>query len=161
MQEPIAAGTGGQPTDAQGVAPEELTPEQMIQQMIDARGGMPAPAEDDPPTEREQAMIEKVFQMETKDMMRDMEKAVKSKIPDASDTQAFNIAKAMMTQDLGDLIDAVIAAQQRSQEIDEKSQEQKELHVEGGASGKNSDEGKNLGLSGVFEKMANLYNKPI
>ena len=111
-------------------------------------------------SEREQSLIESNFQMETRFMLQDMQRIVDSKIPDASDQQSFAIAEAMMKGDLGGIIASVLRAHQRALEIDEKSQEQKDLNVEGGASGKGDDQGKNLGIAGVFEKMSNLYSKP-
>ena len=143
-------------------APAELSPQEMIASLINARGGMPKPelAEGEEISEREQALIESNFQMETRFMLQDMQRVVDTKIPDASEQQSFDIASAMTKGDLGEVIDAVIKAQQRAQEIDEKSQDQKTLHVEGGASGKDDDKGKNLGIAGVFEKISNLYSKP-
>ena len=111
-------------------------------------------------SEREQSLIESNFQMETRFMLQDMQRIVDSKIPDASDQQSFAIAEAMMKGDLGGIIASVLRAHQRALEIDEKSQEQKDLNVEGGASGKGDDQGKNLGIASVFEKMSNLYSKP-
>ncbi|MDE0323142.1 MAG: hypothetical protein OXN27_04410 [Candidatus Poribacteria bacterium] len=139
----------------------DLTPQQMIDSLIEARGGLPpAPEGDDAPSEREQALIESNFQMETRFMLQDMQRVVDSKIPNASDQQSFAIAAAMTKGDLGDVIDAVIAAQQRAQEMDDKNEDLKELHVEGGASGKDEDKGKNLGIAGIFEQMSQRYSKP-
>ena len=61
-----------------------------------------------------------------------------------SDQQSFTIAAAMTKGDLGEVIDAGISAQQRGQEINDKNENLKELHVEGGASGKDEDKGMNL-----------------
>ncbi|MDE0467094.1 MAG: hypothetical protein OYL97_08550 [Candidatus Poribacteria bacterium] len=139
----------------------DLTPQQMIDSLIEARGGLPsAPEGDDAPSEREQALIESNFQMETRFMLQDMQRVVDSKIPNASDQQSFAIAAAMTKGDLGDVIDAVIAAQQRAQEMDDKNEDLKELHVEGGASGKDEDKGKNLGIAGIFEGISRRYSKP-
>ena len=139
----------------------DLTPQQMIDSLIEARGGLPpAPEGDDAPSEREQSLIESNFQMETRFMLQDMQRVVDSKIPNASDQQSFAIAAAMTKGDLGDVIDAVIAAQQRAQEMDDKNEDLKELHVEGGASGKDEDKGKNLGIAGIFEGISKRYAKP-
>ncbi len=139
----------------------DLTPQQMIDSLIEARGGLPpAPEGDDAPSEREQSLIESNFQMETRFMLQDMQRVVDSKIPNASDQQSFAIAAAMTKGDLGDVIDAVIAAQQRAQEMDDKNEDLKELHVEGGASGKDEDKGKNLGIAGIFEGISQRYSKP-
>lgn len=139
----------------------DLTPQQMIDSLIEARGGLPpAPEGDEEISEREQALIESNFQMETRFMLQDMQRVVDSKIPNASDQQSFAIAAAMTKGDLGDVIDAVIAAQQRAQEMDDKNEDLKELHVEGGASGKDEDKGKNLGIAGIFEGISRRYSKP-
>ena len=140
----------------------DLTPQQMIDSLIEARGGLPpAPEGDDAPSEREQALIESNFQMETRFMLQDMQRVVDSKIPNASDQQSFAIAAAMTKGDLGNVIDAVLAAQQRSQEIGDKTDDDlAALHVEGGASGKDEDKGKNLGIAGIFEQMSQRYSKP-
>lgn len=139
----------------------DLTPQQMIDSLIEARGGLPpAPEGDEEISEREQALIESNFQMETRFMLQDMQRVVDSKIPNASDQQSFAIAAAMTKGDLGDVIDAVIAAQQRAQEMDDKNEDLKALHVEGGASGKDEDTGKNLGIAGIFEGISRRYSKP-
>lgn len=138
----------------------DLTPQEMIDALIEARGGLPAPEEDDVISEREQALIESNFQMETRFMLQDMQRVVDAKIPDASDQVSFAIAAAMTKGDLGEVIDAVLSAQQRAQEIDDKNEHLKELHVEGGASGKDEDKGKNLGIAGIFENISRRYSKP-
>ena len=139
----------------------DLTPQEMIDALIEARGGLPpAPEGDEEISEREQALIESNFQMETRFMLQDMQRVVDSKIPSASDQQSFAIAAAMTKGDLGDVIDAVLAAQQRAQEMDDKNEDLKELHVEGGASGKDEDQGKNLGIAGIFEGISRRYSKP-
>lgn len=139
----------------------DLTPQQMIDSLIEARGGLPpAPEGDEEISDREQALIESNFQMETRFMLQDMQRVVDSKIPNASDQQSFAIAAAMTKGDLGDVIDAVISAQQRAQEMDDKNEDLKELHVEGGASGKDEDKGKNLGIAGIFEGISRRYSKP-
>ena len=56
--------------------------------------------------------------------------------------------------------DTIIAAQQRVQEIDDKYENLKALHVEGGASGKDEDKGKNLGIAGIFKNIARRYSRP-
>ena len=143
-------------------APAELSPQQMVDSLIEARGGIPKPelAEGEEISEREQALLDSNFQMETRFMMQDMQRVVDSKIPDASDQQSFAIAAAMTKGDLGEVIDAVTSAQQQMQEKDDKNEDLKELHVEGGASGKDEDKGKNLGVAGVFERIAQRYSKP-
>ena len=145
-----------------GTPPVELTPQQMVDSLIEARGGIPKPelAEGEEISEREQALLDSNFQMETRFMMQDMQRVVDSKIPDASDQQSFAIAAAMTKGDLGEVIDAVTSAQQQMQEKDDKNEDLKELHVEGGASGKDEDKGKNLGVAGVFERIAQRYSKP-
>ena len=140
----------------------DLTPQQMIDSLIEARGGLPpAPEGDEEISEREQALIESNFQMETRFMLQDMQRVVDSKIPNASDQQSFAIAAAMTKGDLGEVIDTVLAAQQRAQEMDDKSEILKNLHVEGGASGKDEEgKGQNLGIAGVFEGISRRYSKP-
>ena len=142
--------------------PVELTPQQMVDSLIEARGGIPKPelAEGEEISEREQALLDSNFQMETRFMLQDMQRVVDSKIPDASDQQSFAIAAAMTKGDLGEVIDAVTSAQQQMQEKDDKNEDLKELHVEGGASGKDEDKGKNLGVAGVFERISQRYSKP-
>ena len=148
-------GTGGEQTQT------DLTPQEMIDSLIEARGGLPAaPEGDEEISEREQALIESNFQMETRFMLQDMQRVVDSKIPSASDQQSFAIAAAMTKGDLGDVIDAVLSARQRAQEVDDKNEDLKELHVEGGASGKDEDQGKNLGIAGIFEGISKRYSKP-
>ena len=93
-------------------------------------------------------------------MLQDMQRVVDTKIPEISDQQSFAIAAAMTKGDLGEVIDAVISAQQRGQEIDDKNENLKELHVEGGASGKDEDKGKNLGIAGIFEGISRRYSRP-
>ena len=101
-----------------GTPPVELTPQQMVDSLIEARGGIPKPelAEGEEISEREQALLDSNFQMETRFMMQDMQRVVDSKIPDASDQQSFAIAAAMTKGDLGEVIDAVTSAQQQMQE---------------------------------------------
>ena len=48
----------------------------------------------------------------------------------------------------------------RCRRKDDKNEDLKELHVEGGASGKDEDKGKNLGVAGVFERISRRYSKP-
>ena len=55
-------------------------------------------------------------------MLQDMQRVVDTKIPEISDQQSFAIAAAMTKGDLGEVIDAVISAQQRGQEIDDKNE---------------------------------------
>ena len=161
MEQEIGGETPPAETETTGDAqPEELTPQQMIDSLIEARGGLPEPEEDDTISEREQALIESNFQMETRFMLQDMQRIVYAKIPDATDQQSFAIAAAMTKGDLGEVIDAVISAQQRAQEIDIKNEHLKELHVEGGASGKDEDKGKNLGIAGIFENISQRYSRP-
>ena len=143
-----------------GDTPPELTPQQMIDSLIEARGGLPEHGEDEEISEREQSLIESNFQMETRFMLQDMQRVVDSKIPSASDQQSFAVAAAMTKGDLGEVIDAVLAAQQRAQEMDDKNEDLKQLHVEGGASGKDEDKGKNLGIAGIFEGISRRYSKP-
>ena len=138
----------------------ELTPQEMIDSLIEARGGLPESEEDEQISEREQALLEQSFQHETRFMLQDMQRIVNSKIPDASDQQSFAIAAAMTKGDLGEVIDAVIAAQQRAQEIDEKNENLNALHVEGGASGRDEDKGKTLGIAGIFEDISRRYSRP-
>ena len=140
----------------------ELTPQQMIDSLIEARGGVPSiePAEGEEISEREQALLEQSFRHETRFMLQDMQRVVDTKIPEISDQQSFTIAAAMTKGDLGEVIDAVISAQQRGQEIDDKNENLKELHVEGGASGKDEDKGKNLGIAGIFEGISRRYSRP-
>ena len=140
----------------------ELTPQEMIDSLIEARGGLPKidPAEGEEISEREQSLIESNFQMETRFMLQDMQRVVDTKIPEISDQQSFTIAAAMTKGDLGEVIDAVISAQQRGQEIDDKNENLKELHVEGGASGKDEDKGKNLGIACIFEGISRRYSRP-
>ena len=140
----------------------ELTPQQMIDSLIEARGGVPSiePAEGEEISEREQALLEQSFRHETRFMLQDMQRVVDTKIPEVSDQQSFAIAAAMTKGDLGEVIDAVISAQQRGQEINDKNENLKELHVEGGASGKDEDKGKNLGIAGIFEGISRRYSRP-
>lgn len=156
--------TGGDtPPGPTGDTPPELTPQQMIDSIIEARGGVPSlePAEGEEISEREQALLEQSFRHETRFMLQDMQRVVDSKIPNASDQQSFAIAAAMTKGDLGNVIDAVLAAQQRSQEIGDKTDDDlAALHVEGGASGKDEDKGKNLGIAGIFEGISQRYSKP-
>ena len=157
-QETAAKENGAAVTAAES---QTLSPEEMVNAIIEARGGLPKPDADEEISEREQALIESNFQMETRFLLQDMQRIVESKIPDVSDQQSFAIAAAMTKGDLGSLIDAVLAAHQRVQEIDDKTQEQKSLHVEGGASGDPTQTtGKGLGVAGVFERISNLYSNP-
>ena len=48
--------------------------------------------------------------------------------------------------------------QQCAQEIDDKNENLKELHTEGGVSGKGED--KDLGITGIFENIAQRYSRP-
>ena len=102
----------------------ELTPQQMIDSLIEARGGVPSiePAEGEEISEREQALLEQSFRHETRFMLQDMQRVVDTKIPEVSDQQSFAIAAAMTKGDLGEVIDAVISAQQRGQEINDKNE---------------------------------------
>lgn len=160
--------TGGEtpPAETENAGGEqtqtELTPQQMIDSLIEARGGVPSiePAEGEEISEREQALLEQSFRHETRFMLQDMQRVVDTKIPEVSDQQSFAIAAAMTKGDLGEVIDAVISAQQRGQEINDKNENLKELHVEGGASGKDEDKGKNLGIAGIFEGISRRYSRP-
>ena len=155
--------TGGDtPPGPTGDTPPDLTPQQMLDSLIEARGGVPSiePAEGEDISEREQALLEQSFRHETRFMLQDMQRVVDTKIPDVTDQQSFAIAAAMTKGDLGEVVDAVIAAQQRVQEIDDKNENLKELHVEGGASGKDEDKGKNLGIAGIFENISRKYARP-
>ncbi len=148
----------GPTSDAQ--TQTDLTPQEMIDSLIEARGGLPESEEDDIISEREQALLEQSFRHETRFMLQDMQRVVDTKIPDATDQQSFAIAAAMTKGDLGEVIEAVLSAQQRAQEIDDKNEHLKELHVEGGASGKDEDKGKNLGIAGIFENISRRYSRP-
>ena len=77
--------TGGDtpPGPTGGDTPPELTPQQMIDSLIEARGGLPAaPEGDEEISEREQALLEQSFRHETRFMLQDMQRVVDSKIPE-------------------------------------------------------------------------------
>lgn len=152
-----------QPTDPNNPPadpPAELTPDQMLAAMIEARGGIPKPGEDEELSEREIAMMENQFRLETRLNLQDAQKLVSAKIPDATDQQSFAIAEAMTKGDLSSVIDAVVNAHKHGQEIDDKKQEQGDLNVEGGASGKGDEEGKTGSMAELFESIADKYDSP-
>lgn len=149
------------PTDTPPAdTPPDLSPQEMLEALIEARGGIPTPAEGEELSEREVAMMENQFKLETRLNLQDMQKLVDTKIPDATDQQSFAIAEAHTKGDLSGVIDAVLSAQKHAQEVDDKKQEQGDLHVEGGASGKGDDDGKDVSMAGLFEKIADKYDKP-
>jgi len=153
-----------QPTDPTAIDPtaataeRDMTLEEMLSGIQNQLGGMPSGRQDAPPDMDPMLadVRDKQFEQDVRFALEDMQKAAKSKIPDASDTQAYKIGLAMMQGDMPAVIDAVRDALKREAEVDQRQEEQKTLHVEGGASGK-PDEGRLTGLAGAFDKINRTY----
>ena len=143
---------GEQPTTppAGGEQPTDMS-------MADMMAGLkevvqePEYADDMDPAMR--AVMEQNYAHELRFKFDDFQRESKGQFPDITDTLAHNMGMAMAKGDFPELIKHVRDAIKREQEADEKSEEQKSLHVEGGASGK-PDEEKLTGLGGVFAKIA-------
>lgn len=136
----------------------EMTMQQMLEGISQELGGTPSGRQNAPEMDDvQQGIVDKQFEQDVRFALEDMQREVKAKIPDATDTQAFKIGVAMMQGDTQAVIDAVDEARKREAEIDEKSQEQKNLHVEGGASGKNEDGKQAEGLAGAMQRINAQY----
>ena len=105
-------------------------------------------------------MLEDNYAMKVERAFDKMQKEVKNKIEDATDAQIHEIGMAFMNGDIGAGIDAIQHALRHSEEVNDKDQDQVNLHVEGGSGGKQGgDDGKNEGLSGVLKNIANTYGQ--
>ena len=130
----------------------------MMAGMSEVMGGPPQAAEGEQVDPMQMAIMEKQFEQDVRFKLQDMEREVKAEFPDASDTLAYQIGIATAKQDIPAIIKHTREAVKREAERDEKDQEQKPLHVEGGASGKPT-ENRVEGLAGVFNKINNNYTR--
>ena len=152
---------GNQPTGGNEPTGGEQTTEISLQDMLtgikEQLGGNPSARDGAPQMDEVQkGIVDKQFEQDARNQLEDMQKEVKSKSPDASDTQAFNLGIAMMKGDIGAAMDAMRNIYQREADADEKNENQQSLHVEGGASGKR-EEGNIEGLGNTFDKMNRQY----
>ena len=153
-----AGGEAGGNEGAGGEQTTDLSMQDMLAGIQQQLGGNPSGREGAAQmSDTEKAIVDKQFEQDVRFELEDMQKEVKSKIEDASDTQAYNIGLAMMQGDIGKTIDAVRDALKREAEMDEKNEKQTSLHVEGGASGK-TEEGKLEGLGNTFDRMNRQYS---
>ena len=158
-----AAATSGQPTtDGAGGDPSIMSPQDKINQIIELRGGtpeLPVGEGESAPSARESAMAEKMFQIETEQMIGKFQMAAKTIIPDATDDQLHEVAVGMLQMDPIATINSVKTALKTEQEKDEKSEKQEDLEVEGGASGKEKEDGKTpTGLAGAMRGIYSAVN---
>lgn len=139
----------------------DLTPDQMIEEMIQVRGGLPQrpDEEDEDFDEEKQAMKEQLFRIQIERDMEKIQRVVETKIPGSTDQQAFEVAKAVANGDIAAIVDSVLNANRHAMEIDDKDEDLKTLHVEGGGSDK-KDETESVGLADLFERMADQYATP-
>lgn len=137
---------------------QDLTMQQMMEVISQQLGGTPSEREGASFSPTEQSIVDKQFEQDVRWALEDMQKQVKGKIPDASDTQAFQIGIGMMEGDITKVIDAVADALKREAEMDEKNENLKPLHVEGGESGK-ADDSRLTGLAGVLQSINQKYQR--
>ena len=164
MQDPnmVSGAAGGEQIGGEqtggNTPPADLSLQNMLAGISEQLGGSPSGREGAPQMDDVQkGIVDKQFEQDVRFQLEDMQKEVKGKIPDVSDTQAYHIGVAMMQGDIGKTIDAVRDALKREAEMDEKNEKQTSLHVEGGASGK-SEDGKLEGLGNTFDKMNRQYS---
>ena len=150
MNEPTATNP---PATPPATPPAELSTQEMLQSIREQMGGTPSGREGAPQIDEVQkGIIDKQFEQDSRFQLEDMVREAKQTLPDATETQAFNIGIAMMKGDMTEAINAMRTAIKQEAEMDGKSETQKNLHVEGGASGKQS-EGKIQGLAGAFDNI--------
>ena len=152
----------GDETTTPPTGDETLTPDQMVAQMLETRGGLPKAPEGEEGEEVDpdmQLMKEQIFKLTVERDLEKVQRIIESKIPDASDQQSFAVAKAIATGDVAAIVDAIISAQKTAMEKDEKDEDLKTLHVEGGGSGKDDKETTG-GMAELFEKIADTYSQP-
>ena len=138
--------------------PAELTYAEMLSGIQKELGGAPSTREGAPQmTEVEKQIMDDNFEIKARQALEDMGKEARMEIPDATDTQAFEMGKAMMNGDMTAMIRAVRQAIKTESEIDESKEEQKSLHVEGGASGKPESRNEPEGTMGVLERISRQY----
>ena len=137
---------------------ETMSMQDMMAGMSEVMGGPPQAAEGEQVDPMQMAIMEKQFEQDVRFKLQDMEREVKAEFPDASDTLAYQIGIATAKQDIPEIIKHTREAVKREAERDEKDQEQKPLHVEGGASGKPT-ENRVEGLAGVFNKINSNYTR--
>ena len=135
-----------------------MSMQDMMAGMSEVMGGPPQAAEGEEVDPMQMAIMEKQFEQDVRFKLQDMEREVKAEFPDASDTLAYQIGIATAKQDIPEIIKHTREAVKREAERDEKDQEQKPLHVEGGASGKPT-ENRVEGLAGVFNKINSNYTR--
>ena len=155
--EQTGGAAGGEQTGGNN-QPTDLSLQDMLTGITGQLGGAPSGREGAPQMDDiQKGIVDKQFEQDVRFQLEDMQKEVKGKIPDVSDTQAYHIGVAMMKGDIAETIDAVRDALKREAEMDEKNEKQTSLHVEGGASGK-AEQGKLEGLGNTFDKMNRQYS---
>ena len=151
-------GGGGNPaTDV-----PELTESEMLEGIMQQLGGLPSQREDAPEMDAVQsAILDNQFRQDAERAFDKLQEAIKSEVPDATNSQIHEIGMAFMKRDVNAGIKAMKQALRQEQEVDEKNQEQNNLHVEGGAGGNTSGNNEESGgLASVFNKMKNTYSSP-
>lgn len=148
------------PNNGGGTGAPQISLEDMLAGIGQQLGG--SPLEDEKyadATEVEKAILEEQYAQRIERAFDKMQKEVKGKIEDATDNQIHEIGMAFMKGDIGAGIDAIRQALRHAEEVNDNDQEQVNLHVEGGSGGKQSEDGKNEGLSGVLSSIANTYGQ--
>lgn len=148
---PAAAPATPDPNENTPAVPN-LSHSEKLQAITDMLGGAPEPIAD--ADELQNQIIQKQFQQDVELKLIELEREAKSLYPDASDDLAYQIGLATASGNLQDLDKYIREAVRREAERDEKTEEQKALHVEGGASGNPAEAG--IGTS-VYEKMSKMY----
>lgn len=109
-------------------------------------------------TEVEKAILEEQYAAKIERSFDRMKEQIKNKKPDATDNQIHNLSIAIMQGDVEGSIEAVENIVRQEKEMDDRNEEQKNLHVEGGAGGNTTESGRGEGLASVFKNMANSYS---
>ena len=152
QSDPNASPEGADPTTA------PISIEEMMTGISQQMGGPPTNnPEFKDATAVEMSILEDQFEAKMQRTYDNLGKEVKSAMPDATENQVHEIGKAFMEGNVSAGIKAIKQAARQEAEVDKKTQEQKSLHVEGGAGGKGTEDGKLPGLGGALSRIGSSY----
>lgn len=141
----------------------ELTEAEMLDGIMQQLGGLPSEREgefeDEELREVDKIILDNQFKQEAENRMRRIQESVKAVAPDATDKQAHEFGIATMKGDVSTAFKAAAQILRQAEEMDEKKQEQENLHVEGGAGGNSKGGNESRGLAAAFNNMRNTYSK--
>ena len=151
---------GGANPPAGGADPTTapISTDEMLKGIEQQMGGKPSGQDQfSEASDVEKSILDSQFRQDVERAYDRMGKEVKNAMPDATENQVHEIGKAFMENNVQAGIEAIKQAARQEEEVDKKTQEQKSLHVEGGASGKGAEDGKMPGLGGALSRIGSSY----